>query len=110
MEEELDKTQALIGKCAGPKKYFRPPYGAVNETVKSVAARGGYVTVLWHVETLDQKKRDKSWIEHGLKQIKPKGRSIVLNHDIHESTVDNVDAFITAIRKRFPQAQFAPLA
>ncbi len=110
IKDELDKTQALIGKCAGPKKYFRPPYGSLNGDVKSVAAQGGYVTVLWDVDTLDWKKHDKSWMDEGLKHIKPKGRSIVLNHDIHKSTVDNVDAFITAIRKRFPQARFAPLA
>jgi peptidoglycan/xylan/chitin deacetylase (PgdA/CDA1 family) len=110
IKAEIENTQALIGSCASPKKYFRPPYGATDAHVKAVAAAGDYTTVLWDVDTEDWKLRNASWIDLGLKQIKRTGRSIVLNHDIHATTVDNFDAFILAIKKQFPQAIFAQLA
>jgi peptidoglycan/xylan/chitin deacetylase (PgdA/CDA1 family) len=81
----------------------------MNGHVKAVAKQGGYTIVLWDVDTKDWQIRSPKWISHALPLIKPKGRFIILNHDIHASTVDNMDAFITAIRNRFPQVNFAPL-
>jgi peptidoglycan/xylan/chitin deacetylase (PgdA/CDA1 family) len=107
--DQLKKTHDLIADCASPKKYFRPPYGATNAHVKAVAMRGGYTTILWDDDTLDWQDRDPSWMATGLRLIKARGRTIVLNHDIHKSTVDNIDGFIDSIRKRFPNVTFLPL-
>ncbi len=109
IEDQLSKTQALIGKLSGPKKFFRPPYGSQNAAVKKVAKKLGLTTVLWTADSLDWKNHTAGWIDTALDAIHPTGRSIVLNHDIHKTTVDNVKDFIAAIRKRFPKVQFAPL-
>ena len=110
IRQELETTQALIGDYASPRKYFRPPFRAINEHVEAVVARLGYTMTLWNVDTRDWETRSPAWIDAGLGQIRAKGRSIVLNHDKHATTVDNLDRFIVAIYERFPDVQFAPLA
>ena len=109
VRDQLVRTQDLIGGVSSPQRFFRPPYGAQNATVKKVAKELGFSTVLWTADSLDWKNHTPSWIDTALDAIRPHGRTIVLNHDIHKTTVDNIPAFIEAIRKRHPAVQFAPL-
>lgn len=52
---ELEKTEELITSvgAAGPKPYFRPPYGEYTDAVVETARRAGYCLVLWTVDALD---------------------------------------------------------
>jgi peptidoglycan/xylan/chitin deacetylase (PgdA/CDA1 family) len=109
VREQIEKTQTLIGDCTSAKKYFRPPYGSLNGPVRDVAKKGGYTTVLWNDDSLDWKIRNASWIDGALSQIRHSGRTVVLNHDIHKSTVDNIESFIVSIRAKFPRVSFLPL-
>ena len=109
IRDQLVRTQDLIGSNSSPQRFFRPPYGAQNPLVKKVAQDLGFTTVLWTADSLDWKNHTPSWIDTALGAIRSNGRSIVLNHDIHKTTVDNIPAFIAAIRKRYPAVQFAPL-
>jgi peptidoglycan/xylan/chitin deacetylase (PgdA/CDA1 family) len=51
---ELDRTNSLIRSHGLPApKVMRPPYGATNLTVRSVAASRGLAHVMWDVDTSD---------------------------------------------------------
>ena len=62
---------------------MRPPYGAVNDTVK---ANVGQPMILWNIDTLDW-KGDAQSVINCVQQTADDG-DIVLMHDIHSSTVD----------------------
>ncbi len=54
MQAELSKTSTLIQQTIGVQPtLFRPPYGAVNESVKSQAIQMGLTPVMWSVDTQD---------------------------------------------------------
>ena len=51
---QLGRTNRAIQRVVGQRPaVFRPPYGAVNDTVRSIAAEKGLETVLWNVDTVD---------------------------------------------------------
>ena len=106
VREELQRTHDLICECAGGCKFFRPPYGASGVIVDEVLQELGYESVLWNVDTLDWKlKKEGQWVNHAMEQIKHREDCIVLMHDIHKSTVDNVERLIGRI-KRIPGHRF----
>jgi peptidoglycan/xylan/chitin deacetylase (PgdA/CDA1 family) len=52
--EELDRTEAIVQQVTGAttKPYFRPPYGAYDDSVnEDVGARGYAYNVLWTVDS-----------------------------------------------------------
>jgi peptidoglycan-N-acetylglucosamine deacetylase len=52
--EELDRTEAIVQQLTGAttKPYFRPPYGAYDDSVnEDVGARGYAYNVLWSVDS-----------------------------------------------------------
>lgn len=107
IREELLLTEKHIAKAMGSRKLFRPPYGAHNHKVDTVAAALGYRTILWNVDTVDWSKdyQPTRWVDHGIAQIKARTNSVALNHDIHKSTAENLDLFIRKI-KAIRGAQF----
>jgi peptidoglycan-N-acetylglucosamine deacetylase len=110
VEEELRTTQCLIDRCSDGPRLFRPPYGATNSTVREVAWRGRYKLVLWNVDALDWRFQDSRWVDRTVAEISPTGHSVVLLHDIFETTVAHMDEFITAICDRHPRVRFSTLA
>lgn len=93
--KEIEKTSAIIEEVTGQKvEAFRPPYGAINNSVNEMT---GLPIVLWDVDTLDWKYRDPARI---LKVVKEhvKDGSIILMHDIHQSTADGLDAVLTYLK------------
>jgi len=93
------KTEELIALYLGKEKLLRPPYGAHNSLVEKVSKNLGYQLCFWNVDTLDWKEshRPDGWVSHGLAQFNGRDNRIVLNHDIHESTADHLDLFISEI-------------
>ncbi|QNP72119.1 polysaccharide deacetylase family protein [Streptomyces roseirectus] len=54
VDSELARTQQSIANAGGgTPRLFRPPYGATNATVQSVAAKYGMRQVLWDVDSQD---------------------------------------------------------
>ncbi|MCG7346072.1 polysaccharide deacetylase family protein [Sporosarcina sp. ACRSL] len=93
--KEINKTSAIIEEVTGQKvEAFRPPYGAVNDKVESTI---GLPFVLWDVDTLDWKYRDPARILRVVKE-KVKDGSIILMHDIHQSTADGLDDVLTYLK------------
>ena len=104
---EITKTEALIGPAIGQHKLLRPPYGAHNSLVDKVVRELGYTIVLWNIDTLDwhPNYRQGPWVGHAMEQIEHREHCVVLNHDIHATTVAKIDDLIGQIRN-LPNTQF----
>lgn len=86
INKEIQTTSDAIKKATGGKgpTVMRPPFGAVNETVKQTV---GLPIIMWSVDTLDWKTRNtQATIDSVLKNAKD--GSIILMHDIHKPSVD----------------------
>lgn len=81
MNDTNDKLEAASGSKA---TVMRPPYGAINDTVKSNV---GLPMILWNIDTLDWKTRDaKKTVDAVMKQVGD--GDVILMHDIHTETID----------------------
>ncbi|MDH4162137.1 MAG: polysaccharide deacetylase family protein [Nitrospirota bacterium] len=100
---ELRGTQAIIRKLTGKRpKYFRPPFGEVDERVAKLAARAGLTVIQYDVASgdpdpgLTPKKIARAVVEDA------KGGSIVVFHmnrnGVH--TAEVLPGVISGLRKR----------
>lgn len=88
-----DELSAILGHKA---TVMRPPWGAVNDTVK---ANVGMPLVLWSIDTLDWKtKNTQATIDNVLNTASD--GDIVLMHDIHDTTVAAAVALIPQLISR----------
>ncbi|MGN1168335.1 MAG: polysaccharide deacetylase family protein [Lachnospiraceae bacterium] len=87
IKDQINSTNKALKKAAGSEAtVMRPPYGAVNDTVKSNV---GMPMIMWNIDTLDWKTRDANkTIDAVLNDVED--GDIVLMHDIHSETVDAV--------------------
>jgi len=95
VRNEINRTSEAIEDATGQKAAtFRPPYGAFNDLVKG---QTDLPFILWDVDTLDWKYKDPHKL---LQMIKSSVRneSIVLMHDIHQSTADGLDAILAYLK------------
>lgn len=85
IKSQINRTNKALKKATGSEAtVMRPPYGAINDTVKSNV---GMPMILWNIDTLDWKTRDANkTIEAVLNEVED--GDIVLMHDIHTETVD----------------------
>lgn len=100
---QLSATSAAIRQAIGiPPDLFRPPYGATNATVRSIASQLGLRQILWTLDTHD-------WQRPGVRAIvntvlaKAKNGSIVLMHDgggNRSQTVQALPQIITGLQQR----------
>lgn len=95
VRNEINETSSIIENVTGQKvTAFRPPYGAVNKTVRS---QTNLPVVLWDVDTVDWKHRDSNQLLAHVKGATKDG-SIILMHDIHQSTADGLDAVLAYLQ------------
>jgi len=85
MREQIDGTQQAIMNAGLPApKYFRPPYGLRNATVRQVV---GMPFILWNIDTKDWQQNDAHILAQSiLDQVRP--GSIIILHDTKSVTVD----------------------
>ena len=103
ISSDLLKAQLLIKEITGkPPRYFRPPYGEVNQKVARVASRLGLTTVQYNIESGDPNARltKKRLIKRVLS--KASGGSIIVFHmnrnGLH--TAEALSDIIDGLRKR----------
>ena len=95
INKEITSTSSIIKDVTGKKAtVFRPPYGAENDFVR---AQTDLPSILWDVDTMDWKYRSADQL---LMQVKKntKDGSIILMHDIHQSTADGLDAVLAYLK------------
>ncbi len=97
IQSEIKKTSDILEAITGKAPFLtRPTYGSVNENVKTCA---GSPLILWSVDTLDWKRRDKEKIvQRTLNTVKD--GDIILMHDIYKSTADAAKVVISELRAR----------
>lgn len=94
---EIAQTdEAIIAAVGSGASLIRPPYGAVNDVVKSEADRP---LVMWSIDTMDWNRENADEItKYVLKYVKD--GDIVLMHDIHKISVDSAVEFIPKLIKK----------
>lgn len=84
---EIERTNVAIKKATGKEPIlYRPPYGSINNQVREAVNKPA---ILWTVDTLDWKSRNAHKV---LKEVQKnvEDGSIILMHDIHDTTVEAV--------------------
>lgn len=75
-------------------KWYRPPYGGIDDRVRSIARMFGMQAVLWDHDTFDWQmeavpaQRNKKQILNDVYRWNEQGRGIILEHDVYRSTID----------------------
>ena len=96
VRNEINSTSEIIEQATNQKAtVFRPPYGAVNETV---SAQTDLPVILWDVDTLDWKHRDANRLLPIVK-ASVRDKSNILMHDIHQSTADSLDGILAYLKR-----------
>ncbi|MDG9710747.1 polysaccharide deacetylase family protein [Streptomyces sp. DH10] len=94
---QLNRTSAAIKAATGRTPIlFRPPYGAVNRTVRAATALS---PVLWDVDTEDWKYRDPAKVARTV-ITKAQPNDVVLLHDIHATSVAAVPEILRTLTAR----------
>lgn len=97
IKNEFSKANKNIKKYIGTgASLVRTPYGATSKTVLSVA---GAPNIYWSIDTEDWKYKDT---ERLIKYVNKhaKDGSIILMHDIHESTAQAVASICSDLREK----------
>ncbi|MDF2986895.1 MAG: putative xylanase/chitin deacetylase [Eubacterium sp.] len=97
INNEINKTAGILENITGLSNYvIRPTYGSVNGNVKMYA---GSPLILWSIDTLDWKTRDKNKIvQQALKRVKD--GDIFLMHDIYKTTADAAEVVIRELKAK----------
>ncbi|MBI3038492.1 polysaccharide deacetylase family protein [bacterium] len=102
ISREIRDTNALIKEVVGVKPtLFRPPYGALNNTVLNCIKHEGLSIMLWSVDPGDWRNKSMSRTVENLKaqlNLSHGGKGgIVLLHDTLPSTVHALEPFLIAL-------------
>ncbi len=85
IKKEVEDTNKKIKNITGETPTLvRPPYGAVNETVRSTIKAP---LIIWNIDTLDWQTRNTEKDISAVMDTLEDG-NIILMHDIHTETVD----------------------
>ena len=98
VRQQIDQTQQAIAASGVPAPtLFRPPYGAVNQTVRDAA--GPLALVLWNEDPKDW-AADSSAQVLSADETKIKPGSVLISHDIYHVTADALQPLITNLQRR----------
>lgn len=93
VNETDSRIQSLIGTSPN---LLRPPYGAVNDTVRTMVDKP---LALWNLDTLDWKYRDKDKVANTILNDVSDG-DIILMHDLYGSTADACERVVPELVSR----------
>ena len=95
--DQINKTNNIYKELTGREmKLFRPPYGAINT---STLIGPGVPAIIWSIDTLDWKVRDKDKVYSTILDNAKDG-DIVLMHSLYESTLEAVKMVLPELYKR----------
>lgn len=97
IKKQIQDTNAAIQNiCGQPADVLRPPYGAVNGTLRDNA---GMPLVLWSVDTLDWKTKNAEATIESVRSSAADG-AVILLHDIHTTSIDAALAVIPELTRQ----------
>ena len=97
IKKQLEDTNNAIFDITGIMPAFhRPPYGATNNNVKKASEELSLAMLYWSVDPYDWKTKDAQAIYDDIMGSVKNG-SIILCHDIHESTGEAMEMIIPAL-------------
>ena len=82
----LDTAEIIEEVTGTDVKLFRPPYGAVSDTMRDVARELGFSIIYWSVDPEDWDTNDSEKVFDSVMQQVRDG-SIILSHEIYKSTL-----------------------
>lgn len=92
LEKDLDTAdEAFINAVGFAPTLLRPPYGAVNKTVKYATGR---TVITWTVDTEDWMSKDADKVVSYVQSLDSLDGEIVLLHSTYESTVEAVRVLV----------------
>ena len=95
-KKQIEDTQAALRAVIGESpKMMRPPYGAINDTIRNAIDMS---FIMWNVDSLDWKNRNTASIMEQVKKQTYPG-SIILMHDIHQTTINALPSVIEYLKK-----------
>lgn len=107
-QREIVRTQAALARASGgPVFLFRPPYGAHDARIDSVARAHGLLQILWNVDSADSLGADYAAIERNV-IAGLRGGSIILMHENHGQTVRALLAIFAALQRKHLRAVSVP--
>lgn len=100
IREQLRRTEEIALRVCGrsTKPLFRPPFGARDERVRSVAADEGYLTIYWTIDSWDSVKKDitpQMITDRVMRLMRP--GAIVLMHCGSEATAQALPQVLNAL-------------
>jgi peptidoglycan/xylan/chitin deacetylase (PgdA/CDA1 family)/regulator of sirC expression with transglutaminase-like and TPR domain len=96
---EIDQTTRLLNDVWEVEPaLFRPPYGAINDTVKRLVAERNLRIMLWNIDSQDWADPvPKSIANRVIADARRKGRGVILFHDIQSRTVEALPLVIETL-------------
>ena len=101
VSSEITRGKDAVTRAAGyPPRCFRPPFGGVNDTVRSAAAAAGQAVIMWTVDPQDWRQQGRAAITAHVVQNSTSG-SIILLHDATSSeTAAAVPGIAAGLREK----------
>lgn len=97
VRDEIYKTQDVIFEAAGfDPSYFRPPYGALNDTVRNISTLD---FAMWNIDSEDWSSKNPEIITNMVTSNIHNG-AVILLHDIHDTTYLAVQKFLPILAEK----------
>jgi peptidoglycan-N-acetylglucosamine deacetylase len=107
-ETEIARTQAAVARASGaPVFLFRPPYGAHDAGIDSIARRHNLLEILWTVDSQDSLGASYAQIEHNV-IAGMHGGAIILMHENHGQTIRAMLSIFAALERKHLRAVSVP--
>jgi peptidoglycan-N-acetylglucosamine deacetylase len=107
-EGEIVRTQRALARASGgPVFLFRPPYGAHDARVDTIARTHGLLEILWTVDSRDSLGAGYAQIERNVISGLHPG-AIVLMHENHGQTIRAMLSIFAALRRKHLRAVSVP--
>lgn len=98
IEREVVHSKKIIEETIGVSPtLFRPPYGEYNSVVLDYANKSDQQLIMWSVDTLDWEHKNKNKTVE-LAMSRSQSQSIILMHDIHDTTADALSNLIHRLK------------
>ncbi|KAI9314226.1 hypothetical protein BX666DRAFT_2054584 [Dichotomocladium elegans] len=105
---ELKWNELAIKEATGvTPKFFRPPYGDIDDRVRAIATALGFTPVIWDHDTNDWKVSEDSsfnvdWIDGNVTEwTQTASNGVSLEHDLYQSTVDAAIRILPALQAKY---------